>query len=130
MKDQLNQIADEIDRLSGLELANMSHDTVKMTLRSYAIAIRALASGIKEPSEEIPSHRSMIERAKGEFRGKVKPISEEEEEPRLVGCLGGPNDNDFVPVNPKMPVGARCSVNGNEYELKEDGQLHYVGEAF
>ena len=67
-------------------------------------------------------HRVMIEKAKGEFTGKVLKVEEEESSVPLM-IHGGPNDGDMHLVPHHMPIGAKTSINSRVYVRKPDG-LH------
>ena len=50
---------------------------------------------------------------------------EEDAGPVQVFAVGGPADNALVPVNPKMPIGAKMFAAGAVYVFAEDRHLHY-----
>lgn len=69
---------------------------------------------------------TMIEQARDEFRkGRRKADVQEQLEPRMVLAVGGEEDGTMVPCDPQMPVGARCLLGSQTYELKADGNLHH-----
>lgn len=123
----LNQIADELDELAGLDLATMSHDAIKLTIRSYAVALRAMASASPATvSRENPEthHRRMIEEAKAELRAG-KTASDESREVQAFECADGPCEGVTVTLPVAMPVGAHTHVEGSIYSLGKDGKLHH-----
>ena len=44
----------------------------------------------------------------------------------MLELAGGPMNGDSVQVPLSMPVGARTSIAGAVYELKEDRRLHFI----
>ena len=107
--------------------------TVERMVKSYIRELRAVAkaAGDPPPPQQIPlispdtQHRMEIERAKAEFRGKVKKI-DEDEEIVMQFCQDGPCEGVAVPLNVGMPPGARTRVDGHVYEMAADGGLKHV----
>ncbi len=53
----------------------------------------------------------------------------EEAGPGLVDCVGGPEDGTSVPIDPKMPPGAKTIISGAVYSLSLlDRKLHFSQE--
>lgn len=89
------------------------------------------------------SHRTMIERAKAEFMGKIKPIggtgdvgqdakgqefhdNMDRMYPVVGGPAGGGDDvESLAPLPSNAPVGCHTVLAGAVYTLGEDNQLYY-----
>ena len=111
--------------------------TVAAYAKMLRVAVKA-AEGSGGPSLPVLTpamqHLVEIEKAKAEFRkgradgalkGGEKADAEEKNLGRLVGCIGGKSDADFVDVDSGMPCGAKMMVAGEVYILGEDGWLHF-----
>lgn len=129
----LNQIADELDNLAGLDLATMSHDALKLTVRSYAVALRALAgqaAGSASAESPVEHQRRLVEEARAEFQGKVKKIDAGEfGEVQAFECADGPAKGTAITLPAAMPVGAFTCVEDDVYRLGKDGKLHCFKDA-
>lgn len=120
------------------EVAYCVENWVKQLRRAVKAAegqqpqVNPITSLVLSASPEAASlqNATMIEQARAEFRkGKQKGGVQEQLEPRMVMTVGGPEDGTTVPCDPAMPVGARCLLDGETYELMVDGKLHHVGSS-
>lgn len=166
LKEAVLAIADGIEEDAGAVLPNGEpalSPVVEATLRGYAkqlrIAVKASGDGpapgafmmqpdmssMMQPdmSSAMFSHRAMIEKAKSEFAGKIKPIEGagdvghdqggqqfHDNMDRMFPVVGGPvGGNDTVeamaPLPSNAPVGCHTVLAGAVYTLQEDNRLHY-----
>lgn len=126
----------------------ISRKTLKDLAEQLRIAVKA--AGVISQSMQVQTnfsnlnavdqHRSAVEAAKNEFRGKVKKIDGTKDnafvefadthEDRLVEAKGGYLDGVNVPIPGSLKVGGELtSPNGEVYQLGEDGLLHYIRPA-
>ena len=148
-KSVLAIVDDMENSVKELEAANESI-SFRLLLNSYTKQFR---KAIKEDFENLrtknavfPDHRTMIEKAKAEFRkekaGLIVPcdnsveannshshlLAEDKAEGIATYLVGGTEDGDLLMRNPEMPMNAHLEHLGNVYTLAEDGKLHFNEE--
>lgn len=136
LADVIRFLADEWGRLAETELKAIPPDVFKRMLRSYAIALRALAETVAQ-REHVPvetpeeTNRRMIEKARQELRverGKKEPGDDAEEMAvMMVRCIGGPADDCVVEIPAGVVQGACTKVMNAMYRMTADG-LQFMGE--
>lgn len=115
----------------------------KLLIISYVKQLRKAVKNdldnTKAKNAVFPDHRTMIEKAKAEFRkekGKLEGVepfgatyagllAEDKAEGIATYLVGGTEDGDMLLRNPEMPMNAHLEHLGNVYTLDEDGRLHF-----
>lgn len=99
--------------------------TVTGYIRALKAACKAAGDVVKAPAyvDPIVQHRTAIEAAKQEFRGKVAG-KEDEEGAKFAFFADGPEAGTAVPLHPNTPVGHIFKTKTGDFELGADGQLH------
>ncbi len=69
----------------------------------------------------------MIEKAKAELREKraKELLREDGMNSGMAVTIGGKSEATYVPIDPRMPVGAKTAIGLEVYVLEQDGKLHY-----
>ena len=120
---------------------NGTNDGAKLLLTMYAKMLRSAVKAAEgtapnpinslvlagTPESAALQDRLMVDKARAELRrGGDRALRQEQSEARVVTAVGGEEDGTYVPIDPHMPVGARCLLGSQTYELRADGQLHHV----
>ena len=124
----LREAIEEVIQDMELDLSRRNDDfsvlqDITNNLKGYIRQLKTIAKLVDnnaQPKAPTTSHREMIERARAEMR------KDKELETQTIECLGGPADKDFLTVSSRGKVGDRLMILGSEYQLKEDGKLHYI----
>lgn len=112
----------------------------RSTLKGYARTLKAICGSVPDTptpattpigsfpflggmNAELQNHM-MIQEARKEFAGKVKPqgMVEESHDGESVLCMGGPADNSYTSIHPNMPYGTLQEVSGGMYQLRFDAE--------
>lgn len=104
---------------------------VKGYIRALKSACKAAADvpqGQKLAIDPTSQHIIEIEKARAEFRKKpdVELLKEDKEEAhKILTIADGPHEGVSHVMPADMPEGAKTSINGDVYQLRE-GKLHHV----
>lgn len=84
----------------------------------------------KQFGHSIFDPREVLKRkAERDVQESQSRYNREEVGSEMTLLVGGTLDGDYVPIDPRMPIGAKTRIGTKQiYQLKEDRKLHFIGE--
>lgn len=127
----LESDAKRLDDFAG----NMDDDAIRLNdIAQVMLAgnIRAIRAAVKacegeSVSVRLPDEKEIARKkqARDESQLIEQAMQRESSGFNTAELIGGGLDGDMIPVDPKMPVGARTAVAGKVFRLEDDRKLHY-----